>query len=379
MNDKLKDLRSTLNQTIFQENHFTEESRKKVRERIRKSEENPFRLIKVFLQLIKNPIISLIGSLALCMILFFMIQDKIWKNEQTIGEKDSLTHDVNVEIINNFPPSIMENIKKQLQKSEEQITMDDLNKIKSLHITENMNIDSIVSVMKNIESISIHVPIDDWAFLNKIPELKELTISGNDLEDLSFLKSLDKLEKLHVDRNNLKSLEGIEHLNKLQYLYAGQNQLNNLEPLQDLDSLVMLELYDNHITSLKPIQNLNQLEYLKIDNNPISDYSAIEHLANLTFLSMGNNSIGSLEFLKEIKSLNRLQIFNTDISDLSVLSDKTQLSYLDIRGTNVTSIEPLVELKSLRILLVDKDKVTDLELLEGIEGLQISEETILAY
>jgi hypothetical protein len=94
MNNKLKDLRSTLNDTIFQENHFTQKSRQEVFERIQKSEESPFRFIKRFIHLIKRPMISVTGMLILCSALFFIIQNEFRNQEPSTGENEPLNHEL---------------------------------------------------------------------------------------------------------------------------------------------------------------------------------------------------------------------------------------------------------------------------------------------
>ncbi|MGM8214565.1 hypothetical protein ACLIA0_03220 [Bacillaceae bacterium W0354] len=86
MNDKFKNLRSTLNQTVFQENHFTEESRRKVRERIRKTEKDSYKGKKHFQ--FKRPLMTIMSIFVLCLAVFLIYQSgEIFEKTANITEE----------------------------------------------------------------------------------------------------------------------------------------------------------------------------------------------------------------------------------------------------------------------------------------------------
>ena len=78
-------------------------------------------------------------------------------------------------------------------------------------------------------------------------QLKQLTISGKELEEL------DRLEDITV----------IEDLN------LSDNQIEDLKPLGQLENLIVLDLSKNRIADLSPLSGLTKLNFLNLDQNQI--------------------------------------------------------------------------------------------------------------
>lgn len=75
MSEKLKDLRQIFDDTVFKENYFTEKSRLKVWEKIRKTENN-----KGIIQMLRKPMMTLMGIAVLFVAVFLIYQSNIFQN-----------------------------------------------------------------------------------------------------------------------------------------------------------------------------------------------------------------------------------------------------------------------------------------------------------
>ena len=85
--------------------------------------------------------------------------------------------------------------------------------------------------------------LTDLAFLQYVPNLTSLDISGNQLTDLKGIEALTNLYTLYARNNDLTSIAGLEQLKKLEtVLLTGNDQLTDISPLYDLERLGTIEI-----------------------------------------------------------------------------------------------------------------------------------------
>ena len=87
----------------------------------------------------------------------------------------------------------------------------------------------------------------------KLEEIKNLNLWGNDLEDISLLGNLSNLEIASLSINKIKNLEPLKNLTNLKELYLRKNLIDDfkqIENLKNLQNLKILSLVDNPVVSL---------------------------------------------------------------------------------------------------------------------------------
>ena len=87
----------------------------------------------------------------------------------------------------------------------------------------------------------------------KLEEIKNLNLWGNELEDISLLGNLSNLEIASLSINKIKNLEPLKNLTNLKELYLRKNLIDDLkqiENLKNLQNLKILSLVDNPVVSL---------------------------------------------------------------------------------------------------------------------------------
>lgn len=87
-------------------------------------------------------------------------------------------------------------------------------------------------------------------FLSNFPNLKELSLEGNELQKLNFLKGLDKLEKLNITNTYVNDVSLLNSLPKLRELTCGENPILS----KNLDERIKAD-YDSKPVKLSPFNH----------------------------------------------------------------------------------------------------------------------------
>ena len=84
-----------------------------------------------------------------------------------------------------------------------------------------------------------------YSFLNNLPKLTQLHLSGNEISDIFFLRNFIKLQLLNLNDNKILDVSVLNFLKNLEKLYLKNNQLLDISFLQNLPNLRDLDLGKN--------------------------------------------------------------------------------------------------------------------------------------
>ena len=231
--------------------------------------------------------------------------------------------------------------------------------------------------------------LPDW--LGELTHLQELFLDGNQLSTVpASLGQLANLQELRLHRNRLIVVpEALGNLGRLEELHLDGNQLRTLpEALGKLRSLKKLLIYDNQLAVLpESLGSLVQLTSLLVYNNQLRNVpSSLKNLSNLRRLYLHENRltcipewIGSLRQLRELSlaknrfksvpdtlghlsTLERLYLNENQLSSVPPsLGQLAQLETLHISGNKLRTLpEALGQLTRLRKLSLDGNKLIEL-------------------
>ena len=79
---------------------------------------------------------------------------------------------------------------------------------------------------------------------------------------------LEKVTRLELDDKQLTSVKGLEKLTQLKTLTLARNELTDVKGLEKLTQLTHLRLFDNKLTDVEGLEKLTQLKELSLENNP---------------------------------------------------------------------------------------------------------------
>ncbi|EFJ05452.1 hypothetical protein SELMODRAFT_431559 [Selaginella moellendorffii] len=115
----------------------------------------------------------------------------------------------------------------------------------------------------------------------KLPNLRRLLLSNNDISTIEDLESCTFLEELILDNNHIEQVKGIPPLQSLWKLDLSRNYLTSCAHLHGFGALTQLSIERNYIQSLKGLSGLICLMELYAANNQISDMRDLLHIREL--------------------------------------------------------------------------------------------------
>ena len=119
-----------------------------------------------------------------------------------------------------------------------------------------------------------------------LAQLKQLTLSGKELENLDQIRRATAVEDLNLS----------------------DNQIGDLEPLGQLENLIVLDLSKNQITDLTPLKGMTKLNYLNLNQNQVESLEPLKNIPGLVGLILAGNNHVDLGPLMEMKNLRSLYL-----------------------------------------------------------------------
>lgn len=210
--------------------------------------------------------------------------------------------------------------------------------------------------------------LSDLEPLSKMTQLKELNLSGTNVEDLVPLRNLTRLESLDISYSGITDLSPLKFAIGLRELNANYSKLEDLNQLTYFNQLKSLNISHSQVKELTALQQLTQLRELNFQNTEVESIQSLTGLTQLEQLRMANTKVSDLSPLANISSLQFLYIDQTPVADLTPLAKSTDLRLLHCDGTQVENLHPLSLLPNLKKVYSDNTKIGRMEAAEFMEG-----------
>ncbi|XP_076072522.1 uncharacterized protein LOC143044404 [Mytilus galloprovincialis] len=127
--------------------------------------------------------------------------------------------------------------------------------------------------------------LDNFSFVNYLPNLEELNASNNRLRTVDFNRC-KKLQDIDLSGNDLKDINGLKGMGNLQILNVSNNRITTIKPVGKLKLLTELYAADNHLSELSYIPtSFPVLEILNISRNNVASFEEVCSLNSLEELS----------------------------------------------------------------------------------------------
>ncbi len=270
------------------------------------------------------------------------IEDILLESKELVINDISNEGPLNYDIIRYLSNLEKLKIERGMDNEEDKILLEEIKKLKNLKYLDISNfsfkdtkeVTKILSSMKQLEGLHFSLTIDDYTFLESLPNLKALDISGNHNYDLTSIGKLTQLKELKI--NNLNSHESHGH--------------------KSLD--------------LTPLSSLTQLEYLDISNTYTDDITPLASLANLEYLDISGTCVNDITPLAGLKKLKHLKV-----SDMLKFNEFNKV--YDSREINLAPLAQIQNLKSLRLGYIDlPENIRIISRLSELEQLSVYEKGI---
>ena len=233
-----------------------------------------------------------------------------------------------------------------------------------------------INRMINLKELSIsNTEINDLTPLIGLSNLRKLDISNTRIENLTALSGLFQLQELDIRNTAVKSLSELKTINSLQLITADGSQLDNaavieLKKVQDQ----VLVIYQTKVLQIWWTNLDEKWKQILGDNlvwESILSPSQLQRIADRKELSIKNEpEISHLEPLMPLLFLEKLELSGTRVTDISPLAQLQQLRHLDLSGNPLNNIQALESLQSLDFLSIENTPIADISVLAGLATLK---------
>ena len=215
--------------------------------------------------------------------------------------------------------------------------------------------------------------IDDIDFLESLPKLEQLDLSGIDLSGskVDQLSALDKLEVARVNLCNIDTLAWTQSCPELTTLEAQGNQISNVEALAGHERLRTLWLSGNQIGSLGPLAECPELSDVLLAQNQVRWVDGLAGHSKLWRLSLADNELVDASGLDGLTALVQLSLENNQLTNIDSIADSTELKRLDVSGNNLDEIDVCERFIGLEQLDASHNSLTDVSRLASCSQLKL--------
>lgn len=188
---------------------------------------------------------------------------------------------------------------------------------------------------------SENIKPDDLAALSKMPNLKHLNVTCNNIDDLTEIGKLTQLEGLAFGGGTMyakpQDYSPIKNLKNLKYFSGlGLYNCNDLTIFENMDGLVYFELTMADIQAgLDVICEKENLLDLNLYLCTAESFSDIGKCSKLKSLVLADTNVNDLSFLENLKELEYLNIKDVKAEDYSVLLELPSLKELYAENTDI--------------------------------------------
>ncbi|XP_056914426.1 leucine-rich repeat-containing protein 9 isoform X2 [Takifugu flavidus] len=189
---------------------------------------------------------------------------------------------------------------------------------------------------------------------NEVPEcfkycLPQLSACGeNGSSYNTFTQDRSSIYTLEVFFSGFAHMVGLSFFPNLRHLTIVGQELTKIEALEGCPLLEELWVAECRLTEISGLDKCLQLKKLYLYDNQISEINNVEFLINLDVLWLNSNSISRIQGLNRLQNLLELNLADNKIEKIGQsLGPNTNLQNLNLSGNKISSIKDLTKLAHL--------------------------------
>ncbi|MEW4369571.1 SMI1/KNR4 family protein [Paenibacillus kandeliae] len=209
----------------------------------------------------------------------------------------------------------------------------------------------------------------------------QIFLINENLSDLSGLERCSEVRELSLSRNQIMDVQPLVNCSELKKLYLLNNPIHDLTPLSNLKYLHSLNIAGTSVTDLTPLATLSRLTKLSCNDTPIEDYRPLLKIKTLTTLTISAPSHKAAQVISDMQQLRHLTIHDAHTwqpQDWEMIGTLPLLSLTVNGGTwdnadHLRAFEQLQELTFQHLYLQDASALADLRSLQKLSLLDNSD------
>ncbi len=225
-------------------------------------------------------------------------------------------------------------------------------------------------------------------------ELRELELSGMDLEHIEGLPTFNHLQSINISNNNIHDFSKLSVFQNLNKLNISSNPVEETEFIETLTGIESLDISRTHAKDLQFLSKLPKLKILYLSAIPAVAFETLPVCNTLEEIDLSDNSglnnYASLRtFLSGAPNLARVTLHNTGLSSLSFFSDTIvfmnrislpnnsilsndvshHITYLDISQNSLSNLNGIQIFNNLIVLHASDNSISDIRQIKHCRNL----------
>ena len=253
-------------------------------------------------------------------------------------------------------------VQEQLNKTGRTLRTDDLWSMTELSVPEDVSELSDLSYFTGLQTLTIHgYAGDDYSFLDAMPGLKTLDLSGCSVsaDGLEKIGNCLRLESLDLSDCGLSNIGALSSLSNLKVLNLSDNSINGLSAVGKLSALEELYLSRNAVTTVSSLSGLSSLRILDVSFNALNTVSPISKCTALTELNVSENKLTELDVVGSLVNLTILNAAKNEIETVDGIANCTKLEQFDLSNNKLVEIDGLADILTLTDINIDYNDVLE--------------------
>lgn len=265
----------------------------------------------------------------------------------------------------------------------DKLTSDDVYKISSLEMLNNLSIDNCKLPDNALQVFShmnlVYLSLDNCSVNDKdlsnadfsSSVLKTLNLNNNQISDLSNIKDLSgTLDNFSIDNNPISDFSVLENFDLVSFSANGAG-VKSLDFISNYKKINEIYVNNNSITTLSPLFKCTSILNIEVSGNKLKNLSGLENSLSLAFVKADSNKISSIDALSNQTCIVSCSFNGNRIKDISVLAKSSEyLQSLSVNENLISDISPLLKCNKLETICIDNNKISSIKSLENKVKLQ---------
>jgi serine/threonine protein kinase len=167
------------------------------------------------------------------------------------------------------------------------------------------------------------------------------TISRGEISTLTDLEKMPNLRHISLVYQNITDVSPLAKLSDLEYVDLRHNPIKDVSSFSSLTRLSTLILFDTHVTNLTGLNTCHNLTMLDIGMTPIESAKAFRGLDSVQLLYLRKGSLQSLDEIQTLTSLESIALSQTNIRDFTPLLGMDRLKTLEVSEDMRSAIDEI--------------------------------------
>lgn len=224
----------------------------------------------------------------------------------------------------------------------------------------------------NLNAVAFEEPMIEQAVRLHLGKTVDEIITADDLRSVTGLyifgdsliakteEELNSKAKRFFDDNRMKeghirSLVDLAKMPNLKQIIISMQEITDISPLAALTNLEVVDLKNNPITDISPLGKLKFLKRACLFDTRITDLSPLTSCPMLFELDAGKLPIRTPDVFKGLDNLQNLNLYETTLDTLAGIESLTHLKSIAVTSITDDNLTPLLSLKHLENVVLGKD------------------------